>query len=251
MSRYFLLFTLFLIVSLHSAKIGSDKFSGFQTGHMSFSCNYIPSGISKLNNYIEDFGLDGFDDFTLSWGVELTGNVNPNIGTGVQYYTGWDKTQKIVAVDTSLVNVGSIDLDRCVDYNMTYYGIILNYRKNFNGSIEYYGSFSGNHGNIKLMFTQDEGDQSFDATIGSFNPTSEIFEYNRSSHIDIGFWMFTISSGMKYYFSDRIAIGGSVGYVYGLVNDSGTLNYEFESLNNLPDLDFDGLTYTISLYYGS
>ena len=138
MSRYLILLTLFLIISLQSAKIGSNKFNGFQTGHMSFSCNYLPSSVSNINNYVENFGLDGFDDFVLSWGIELTGNVNSHVGTGIQYYTGWDKTQKIVAVLDTASATGFTDLDRCIDYNITYYGIILNYRKNFNGSVEYW-----------------------------------------------------------------------------------------------------------------
>ena len=236
---------------MYSAKIGNDKFNGFQTGHMSFSCNYLPSSISSINDYVEDFGLDGFDDFVLSWGVELTGNANSNVGVGVQYYTGWDKTQKIVTVPDTSSATGFTDLDRCIDYNITYYGIILNYRRNFNGSIEYYGSVSGNYGNIELMISQDEGDQHFDDMFDSYEPASDIYDYNRSSNLGMSLWMFTASSGMKFYFSDRIAIGGSVGYVYGLVNDSGTLNYEFETINNIPNLDFDGFTYSISLYYGN
>ncbi|NOR44365.1 MAG: hypothetical protein GQ534_02175 [Candidatus Delongbacteria bacterium] len=248
MKKHLLPLLLTLSISLFSAKIGNENFNGFKTGYMSISGNYLPSSISSINSYVENFGLEGFDDFILTWGIELTGNVNSNVSTGVQYYTGWDKTQKIVSVPDT---VGFVDLDRCVDYNITYYGIILNYRRSFTGSMEYFGSFSANYGSIELIFSQDEGDQYFDNMLESFDPISGIFGYNRSSSLEMGLWMFTIDSGIKYYISDRLAIGGSIGYTYGLVDDSGILNYGFETLNGVPDLDFDGMKYTISLYYGS
>ncbi|MCK5760399.1 MAG: hypothetical protein KAH33_03840 [Candidatus Delongbacteria bacterium] len=249
MKKYLTLLTLVLIISLFSAKRGSENFTGFETGHISFSCNYLPSSVSVINSYVDNFGLDKFDDFILTWGGELTGNVNSNISTGIQYYTGWNTTQKIVDVlDT---NSTYIKLDRCIDYSISYYGLILNYRKSFTGNIEYFGSFSGNYGNIELIISQDEGDQRFDDMFGSYSPLSNINEYNRSSSIRMSLWMFTISSGIKFYFSDRVAIGGSIGYTYGLVNDSGTLNNEFETINGVPNLDFDGFTYSVSLYFGS
>ena len=251
MKRYFVLLILVLTISLFSAKRGSNNFTGFETGYMSISCNYLPSGIPKINNYVEAFGLDGFDDFILTWGGELTGNVNSNIGIGLQYYTGWDATQKIVDVPDTNYTSGIVKLDRCIDYNITYYGIILNYRKSFTGKIGYFGSFSANYGNIELIISQDEGDQRFDDLFNSYDPLSGIFKYNRSSNINIDLWMFTIDSGIKFYFSGRVAIGGSIGYTYGLVNDTGTLNNGFESIPGISDLDFDGMSYTISLYYGS
>ena len=253
MKKHLILLLLTLVISLFSAKVGNENFNGFKTGYMSISGNYLPSSISAINSYVEDFGLDGFDDFVLTWGIELTGNVNSNVGTGVQYYTGWDRTQKIVSVEYNDTDstTGFIDLDRCVDYNITYYGIILNYRRSFTGSMEYFGSFSANYGSIELTFSQDEGDQYFDNMLESFDPNSGIFGYNRSSNLEMGLWMFTVDSGIKYYISDRVAIGGSIGYTYGLVNDSGILNYGFETINGVPNLDFDGMKYTISLYYGS
>ena len=248
MKRYLIHIVMIFIISLYSAKVGNENFSGFKTGYMSFSCNYLPTGILSINDYVENFGLEKFDDFILTWGIELTGNVNSNVSTGVQYYTGWDKTQNIVKVpqDTTFV-----DLDRCIDYSITYYGITLNYRKNFTGNMEYFGSFSANYGSIELLISQDEGDQRFDDMFDSYDLDSGIYKYNRSSNMKMGLWMFTIDSGMKFYFSEYIAIGGSIGYAYGLVDDSGTLNYEFESINGIPDLDFDGMTYTLSLYYGN
>ena len=251
MKKHLILLLLILVISLFSAKVGNENFNGFKTGYMSISGNYLPSGISAINGYVEDFGLDGFDDFILTWGIELTGNVNSNVGTGVQYYTGWDKTQKIVQVPDTASATGFTDLDRCVDYNITYYGMILNYRRSFTGSMEYFGSFSANYGSIELVFSQDEGDQYFDNMLESFDPNSGIYKYNRSSNLEMGLWMFTVDSGIKYYISDRLAVGGSIGYTYGLVDDSGILNYEFESINGVPNLDFDGMKYTISLYYGS
>jgi hypothetical protein len=251
MIKQLIVLLLILVISLFSAKVGNENFNGFKTGYMSISGNYLPSGITGINGYVEEFGLDGFDDFVLTWGIELTGNVNSNVGTGVQYYTGWDKTQKVVAVPDTASTTGFTDLDRCVDYNITYYGIVLNYRRSFTGSIEYFGSFSANYGTLELVFSQDEGDQSFSAAVGSMDPPSGLFDYNKSFHLEMGLWMFTIDSGMKFYITDRMAIGGSIGYTYGLVNDSGILNYGFETINGVPDLNFDGMTYTISLYYGS
>jgi hypothetical protein len=249
-----ILSTLLLIIStisLFSAKIGNENFNGFKTGNMSISGNYLPSGITGINSSIEDFGLEGFDDFVLSWGIELTGNVNSNVGTGVQYYTGWDKTQKVVEVPDTNSTTGVVDLDRCADYNITYYGIVLNYRKSFTGNMEYFGSFSANYGSLELVFSQDEGDQYFDNMLESYDPNSGIYGYNRSSSLEMNLWLFTIDSGMKFYITDRIAIGGSIGYTYGSVNDSGIQNNGFETINGIPELDFDGMTYTISLYYGN
>ena len=251
MKKRMIILLLISIISLFSAKVGNENFSGFKTGYMSISGNYLPSRLSAINGYVEDFGLKGFDDFVLTWGIELTGNVNSNVGTGVQYYTGWDKTQKIVDVPDANYTSGIVKLDRCIDYNITYYGIVLNYRRSFTGNMEYFGSFSANYGNIELIISQDEGDQRFDDLFNSYDPLSGIFKYNRSSNINIGLWMFTIDSGIKFYFSDRVAIGGSIGYTYGLVNDTGTLNNGFESIPGISDLDFDGMSYTISLYYGS
>ncbi|MBN2789890.1 MAG: hypothetical protein JXR69_06850 [Candidatus Delongbacteria bacterium] len=249
MSKCLFYTILIAVLSLYSARTGNEKFKGFEKGFLSFSCNYLPSNISSVNNAIEDYGLNGFDDFILTWGAELTGNMNSNIGAGIQYYTGWDTTQKIVDVPDT--NSSFIRLDRCIEYKISYYGMIINYRKNFTGNIEYFGSFSGNYGNIELIISQDEGDQRFDDLFDSFEPVSGIFEYNRSSSLSIGFWMLTVNSGVKFYFSDRLAIGGSIGYVYGFVSDDGTINYEFESIKSIPDLDFEGLTYSISIYYGS
>ena len=251
MKKHLILLLLTLIIHLFSAKVGNKNFNGFKTGYMSISCNYLPSGASAINSYVEGLGLEKFDDFILSWGIELTGNINSNVGAGVQYYKGWDKTQKIVKVPDDESPTGDIDLDRCFDYNITYYGIILNYRRSFTGNMEYFGSASANYGSIELLISQDKGDQYFDNILESLNPNSGLFKYNRSLSLEMGLWMFTVSSGIKFYFSDRVAIGGSVGYTYGLVDDSGTLNYGFESINGIPDLDFDGMTYTISLYYGS
>ena len=253
MKKNVILLLLILAISLFSAKVGNNNFNGFKTGYMSISCNYLPSGTSAINPYVKNLKLDEFNDFILTWGIELTGNINSNVSAGVQYYTGWDKTQKIVSVEYNDTDstTGFIDLDRCVDYNITYYGIILNYRRSFTGSMEYFGSFSANYGSIELIFSQDKGDQYFDNMLESFDPMRDLFKYNRSSSLEMGLWMFTVDSGIKYYISDRVAIGGSIGYTYGLVNDSGILNYGFETINGVPDLDFDGMKYTISLYYGS
>ena len=78
-----------------------------------------------------------------------------------------------------------------------------------------------------------------------------LYTYNRSVNLTSDLYLFIANNGIKFYIDDKFAIGFSVGYTYGLINDSWTINYEFESINNVPDLDFYGTSYSLTLYYGS
>lgn len=248
MEKRIVLFIIFFVSLSYSAILRNSQFSGFKKGYLSFSCSYMPTGASAINSHMEEFGLNELDENMLIWGIELAGNTNPSLGFGVQYFSGYDATNRIVEVED---NTTYIKLDRAVNYNISYFGITLNYRKELKGRFEYFGSASVNYGEIELVISQDKGDQSFGDVWDSFDPERDIYVYNRSVNLASDLYLFFANNGVKFYINDKLAIGFSIGYTYGFVNDSWTINYGFESIKNVPDLDFYGTSYNLVLYYGS
>ena len=219
------------------------QFTGFSKGYISGTYNLYPSFIGELNNEIKDFGAGECDESVFLYGGELCGNANSAFGIGIHYYTGSDQTQKIVEVD-------SLKLDRSVAYSMSFIGLDLNYRKSLYGPFEFFGAVSGSYGSVEIVLSQDFGDQSFGDMWDSFDPASYLYDYNRSVNYSSGLIIFSVNNGVRMFVSSRIAIGITVGYTYGFVSDKGEINYEFESIKNVPDLDFEGMNFGVGIYFG-
>lgn len=231
--------------------------TSFNKGFISGSYNLYPSFIEKINDQVESFGVDEFEKNLFMYGGELSGNLNPAFGIGIQYYFGGDISQKIVEGFTDengdIIldgNNNPLKLDRAVRYDVSFFGLVINYRKSVLGPIEFFGSMSASYGNIELILSQDYGDQSFGDMWDSYDAQSFLEEYNRSSRYSSDLYVFSANNGIRFYASQRIAVGITVGYTYGLVSDKGEINYEFESIKNVPELDFKGMNYGLGLYFG-
>jgi len=224
-----------------------NQFSGFNKGYFSGYYSMFPTFIDEINEEVSDFGVDKFDKYIFLYGGELCGNINPAFGIGIQYFTGSAQSQNITEfnIDSSLVK-----LDRSVKYNINFLGLVTTYRKSLYGAFEFFGSLSAGYGSIEIILSQDYGDQSFGDLWDSFDPESYLNDYNRSFDYNSDLFIFSANNGVRIFVSSRIALGISVGYCYGFVLDKGELNYGFESVRNVPDLDFEGMNYGIGVYFG-
>jgi len=234
-----------------------NQFSGFSKGYFSGTYSLYPSFVEAVNDEVEDFGVDKFDENVFLYGGELCGNMNPEFGISIQYFTGIDLSTKIVEGFTDengdLIldgNNNPLKLDRAVRYNMSFFGLGINYRKSLFGAFEFFGAVSGGYGDIELILSQDYGDQSFGDLWESFDPGSYLDEYNRSVDYNSGLFIFSANNGLRMFVSSRIALGITAGYTYGLVSDTGEINFGFESVKNIPDLDFEGMNYSLGIYFG-
>jgi hypothetical protein len=225
-----------------------NSFSGFNKGYFSGSYNLYPTFVSVINSDVAGFGTDELDEELYLTGFELCGNMNPAFGVGVHYYFGGDETRKIVEVDFE----GSpVELDRLVKYDVSFFGLNVNYRKSLIGRLEFNGGLSFSYGGIKLLISQDAGNQSYEDLWGSFDPESELDKrFNKSTIYQTPLFVFRSDNGLKLFISDRIAVGLNAGYVYALASDNGDVNYGFETLKNVPSLDFDGWTFGATIYLG-
>jgi len=220
-----------------------SQFQGFGKGYISGTYNLYPSFISEINDEVKEFGAGEFEKSVFLYGGEICGNANPAFGIGVHYFTGSDQVQKIVEID-------SLKLDRSVSYSISFFGLTVNYRKSLFGAFEYFGSFNGSYGSIGLILSQDYGDQSFGDMWDSFDPGSYIYDYNRSVIYSSDLYVFGLNNGLRIFLSSRIAVGITIGYSYGFVSDSGEINDGFETIKNIPDLDFEGMSYGLGIYFG-
>jgi len=235
-----LLMSVFLCAQENRSK---GQFQGFGKGYISGAYGLYPSFISEINDEVKEFGAGEFDKSVFLYGGEICGNANSAFGIGIQYYTGSDQVQKIVETD-------SLKLDRSVSYRMSFFGLTVNYRKSLIGAFEYFGTFSGSYGSIELILSQDYGDQSFGDMWDSFDPDSYLYDYNRSVNYSSDLFIFGVNNGLRMFLSSRIAVGITVGYTYGFVSDNGEINFGFESIKNVPDLDFEGMNYGLGIYFG-
>ncbi len=245
---WILILFLLIITTLSAQKTGKQNMiSGFEKGYFAGHFIYFPTFINSIGDYTGSFGVDDFDEFIYLYGGEITGNLNQAFGAGLQYFQGYDISQKMVTVadDTSFVR-----LDRAVRYKISYTALTVNYRKSVYGPFQFYGSFSGGYGGIEIMFSQDYSDQTFEDMCDSFDPDRDLYKYNRSAVYTSDLYVFSAQNGLRFYINSKIALGASVGYTYAFVSEDGVLNYGFESAKNVPDLDFKGVTYGIGFYFG-
>ncbi len=222
----------------------NNSFTGFSKGYIKASYNYFPSFISSVNDEISAFGLEKFEDRIFLYGVEMCGNMNPSFGIGIQYLNGTDITQKMVSFGDTL------KLDRSVSYSMSFVSVFINYRKFLRGPLEFFGSLSGGYGAAKIIISQDYGDQAYEDMWNSYDPGSYLYDYNRSTLYDPGMYVFRAENGIRFYAGSRLSVDLSVGYTYGFVSKRGDINYGFESLKNVPDLDYKGLNYGLGISFG-
>jgi hypothetical protein len=247
----FLCLTIIFLLQSQLLSGPADKsrkaFSGFDKGCFSVSYNLFPSFVSAINDDVENFGLDKFDKELFMTGLEMVGNMNPAFGIGIHYYFGSKDTQGIVQEE---IEGSLLDLDRLVRYDVSFFGLGINYRKSLMGRMEFYGGFSAGYGSVAILISQDVGDQSYEDMWSSFGESELHKRFNKSSYYETPMYVFRSDNGIKFYMSERIAVGISAGYVYSLVSDNGEINYGFETLKNVPGLDFDGWTLGTSIYFG-
>lgn len=225
-----------------------NQLNGFSKGFFSGSYNIYPTLIGEINDEIEDFGVEEFDEYIFLYGGELCGNMNPQFGISIQYYTGSALSQNIVEVSDDSLTI--VSLDRSVRYEMSFFSLGVTYRKSLFGAFEFFGALNGGYGSIDIILSQDFGDQSFGDVWDSFDPDRYLYDYNRSVDYNTGLYIFSANNGLRMFVSSRIAVGITVGYTYGFVSDKGEINYGFESVKNVPDLDFEGMNYGIGVYFG-
>ncbi|MGD9706378.1 MAG: hypothetical protein AB7V07_01745 [Candidatus Delongbacteria bacterium] len=223
-------------------------FSGFDKGYIKLSYNYFPSFSEVINDDVEAFGLEKFDKTIFLWGGELCANMNSAFGLGIQYYTGSDISDRIVTL--TLQDMTEIKLDRSVTYGISFIGLAVNYRKSMRGVFDFFGTVSAGYGSVKIMISQDFGDQYYEDLWSSFDPDSGINDYNRSTIYDPSLYIFRAENGLRFYAGKRLSFDLTAGYAYGFVSDRGEINYGFESLKNVPDLDFKGMTYGLGISFG-
>jgi len=235
-----------LAFSLSSAQSSGKKthFAGFDKGYLKVSYNYFPTFISEINDEVAGYGVDEFGDRIFLYGGEIFGNINPSFGLGIQYFSGCDVSDKMVSFGDTL------KLDRSVSYGISFVSLVVNYRKSLYGPVEFIGTLSGGYGSIELVISQDYGDQSYGDMWNSFDPESYLYDYNRSSVYNSGLYIFRAENGLRFYAGTRVSIDVTVGYTYGFVSDSGEVNYGFETLKNVPDLDFKGMNYGLGISFG-
>jgi len=242
------LILILILTPVFSQKKGKGSgFAGFDKGFVKFSYNYFPSFAEVLNDDVEAFGLEKFDKNIFLWGGELCANLNSAIGLGVQYYTGTDISNRIVTLSQDTTE---IKLDRSVSYGISFIALSVNYRKSMIGIFDYFGTLSAGYGSVKIMISQDYGDQYYEDLWNSFDPDSYIYDYNRSTIYDPSLYIFRAENGLRFYTGKRLSFDLTVGYTYGFVSDRGEINYGFESLKNVPDFDFKGINYGLGISFG-
>ncbi|MBN2857795.1 MAG: hypothetical protein JXN63_05280 [Candidatus Delongbacteria bacterium] len=244
---------LFLFTPLFSQgqrKAGNS--SGFRNGYFSGSYSYGPSFMEKINEEVSGFGLDEFDDNMYLYGFELHGNFNPAFGIGIKYLTGDDLKNSKVTLEGFTDSSGEpLELERSVEAGLSLYGLSLSYRKYMAGKIEFFGALGASYGSAEIIISQDYGDQTFEEIWDGFIPDSGLdSRYNKSVSFTSGLWMLEAENGIRFFATSRVAAGVSVAYTQAYFNSKAEINNGFESVLNVPDLDYSGFTYKATLYFG-
>lgn len=244
---------LFLFTPLFSqGQRRTGNASGFRNGYFSGSYSYGPSFMEKINDEVSAFGLDKFDENMYMYGFELHGNFNPAFGIGIKYTTGNDLKNKEVTLDGVTDSFGDpLELERAVEAGLSLFGLSLSYRKYMAGKIEFFGVLGASYGSAEMIISQDQGDQTFEEIWDGFTPDSELdSRYNKSVGFSSGLWMLEAENGIRFFASSRVAAGVSFAYTQVFFSDKAQINNGFESVLNVPDLDYSGFTYKATLYLG-
>lgn len=226
--------------------------SGFRNGYFSGSYSYGPSFMEKINDEVAAFGLEEFDENMYMYGFELHGNFNPAFGIGIKYITGSDLKQKLVTLEEFSGSSGDpLKLERAVEAGLSLFGLSLSYRKYMAGKIEIFGVLGASYGSAEIIISQDSGDQTFGEMWDGFIPDSGLdSRYNKSVEFSSGLWMLEAENGIRFFTTSRVAAGVSVSYTQVFFSDKAQINNGFESVLNVPDLDYSGFTYKATLYFG-
>lgn len=244
---------LFLFTPLFSqGQKRSGNSAGFRNGYFSGSYLYGPSFMEKINDEVLGFGLEKFDENMYMYGFELHGNFNPAFGIGIKYITGSDLQNKEVTLEDFTDSSGDpLELERAVEAGLSLFGLSLSYRKYMAGKIEFFGVLGASYGSAEITVSQDYGDQTFEEMWNGFIPDSELdSRYNKSVEFSSGLWMLEAENGIRFFMSSRVAAGLSAAYTQAFFNSKSQINNGFESVLNVPDLDYSGFTYKATLYFG-
>ncbi|PID27209.1 MAG: hypothetical protein CR982_06335 [Candidatus Cloacimonadota bacterium] len=236
----YLIIVLLLTLSLN-AKIRSGSSS--ESGSIGVNLIYFTPDFDSLNRGIKSLGIGGFEDGMFLWGGEISGAVNSMVSIGAQYYNG--ATSISGRVD-KIYEGNNVKVSRNVRYNIGYGGLNVTYNRKI-GFGNYFLGGSANYGSIKLQISQDGGDLDFSQLINSYNDPNLI----HSTNLKMDLYAFEIYSGVKIPIAEKVSIMFSAGYLYGFCNENGVLNYDFENVSNVPDMDIKSFRYSISLMFGA
>jgi len=252
MCLFFILLCLFQNLYSKPVSRGNGTGSRFSVGTLSGRSSYFQTDLANVNEFVtDDFGLDELDENIFMWGFEFNGYVDPQFSLGIQFVTGAVDTDGIVDFIDQQNEDAIIKLSRKVDYSIWYTGLTVSYIFANYGNYEIFSGGSLNYGNLDLILSQDAGDQSFGDLWESYDPSTPLANYNRSTHYETDIYVAETNIGIRYYLKEGVAISFSSGYNYGFTDKDGSINNGFESIKNVPDFDFEGVTYSVVLTIGN
>lgn len=260
MKKNVALIVLLLYVTLFSApwnrpamRPGTSGGNAFSQGAAGGVVVYLKPDLSKLNNYVKDFGIGEIDENFYLWGGELYGHIDNRFTLGTQYITGSNSSEGRVTLPVDTLG-NEVTLTRNVRYTISYGGLSFMYKKNYSG-FEIFGGVGANIGSVTLVMSQDSGDQDFGSLWGSFDPGMSQEEWlstlNRSTRYKATAYVGELFSGVRYYITKEVALQLSAGYTYCHVSDDGEINYEFESVSGAPDLGFKSMRFSLGIFLGN
>ena len=161
---------------------------------------------------------------------------------GIFYSTASTQTTRIVYVKDETTSKYN-ELTRKVEFGFSYLGLSLNLvKKSF---IEFYSGASASIGKTYIITSQDDGDMRFNDLWDLSNEHKRTFNYSAWSYFFEGY------SGFRYYLAKGIAIDVRASYLDVIVSKEGEINNGFETVSNVPSLDFKSIVYSLSIYFGN
>ena len=215
-------------------------------GGLGFKVSYITPDLGKINESVSDFGLSKLDDNFLTYGGQLFGELTPGISLGIGYNFGFTETSGVVDFT---IEDDVISLNRKIEYNLNYGGFLFQINRPMNKRLSLFSEFSANYGSVNLLVSQGEGNQSFSGMWHSFDPNSNLDQYNRSVNYETDLYLFEVVTGVKYTFKQGLGVILSTGYIYSFTGTEGSVNYGFNNVLNVPDLSIKSLSYSIMIVF--
>jgi len=253
-----LLLTFFLASLLIST---DDLFSQFGTntrnkgsnesetvGGLGIKISYITPDLGIINESVSNFGIKELDEDFLTYGGQLYGELAPGISLGITSSFGFVESSGVVEFE--IEEDVFVNLNRKVEYNINYSGLLFQINRPMNKSISLFSEFSANYGSVNLLISQSGGNQSFSGIWHSFDPNSSLSQLNRSINFETDIYLFEASGGIKYNFKQNFGVVLTTGYIYSFTGTEGSVNYGFSNIFNIPDFSIKSMSYSIMFVFG-
>ena len=241
-----IIITLSLLYGLLS--ILNAQNAGFSEGAVGAHGAYSQLSMQSLKDISATLGINNFSDDYFFYGGEIIGNLTPLVQLGFRYQTGCNSASAIVE---RIVDNKTYKLTRNLRHSITHYDLTASYKTSISGSLEYYIGGAVGIGTTGLLISQDSGDQSFAAMLDSYEPGSVSNSLNRSTDFSAWLAFAEAQNGVRLHIRKGMAVGFAVGYQVGYTFGRGEINYDFENIDNLPDLDFKAVKYSLGIYFGN